>query len=181
MGNKVKVKRRAGNKENQKPNSNKGSLIILGVIAFLLVGLLFTRGGSGPVKPLNYAQLEGDLKIVKSEITADAKFYPFKLGDTNMEVLALKAEDGTIRTALNTCQVCYGSGKGYYIQEPNTKELICQNCGNRFGLNQVEVVKGGCNPIPIMKENKTDDGANIIISKEILEESKILFSRWTKG
>jgi len=40
-----------------------------------------------------------------------------------MEVLALKAKDRTIRTALNTCQVCYASGKGYYVQEGDV--LVC--------------------------------------------------------
>ena len=45
-----------------------------------------------------------------------------------MEIVAVKALDGSIRTAFNTCQVCYNSGRGYYQQEGN--ELVCQNCGN---------------------------------------------------
>ena len=36
---------------------------------------------------------------------------------TYIEVLAVKSSDGTIRTAFNTCQVCYASGRGYYIQQ----------------------------------------------------------------
>ena len=53
-----------------------------------------------------------------------------------MVVLAFKASDDTIRTALNTCQVCYDSGRGYYVQEGD--KLICQNCGNQFEADQVE-------------------------------------------
>src|SRR5665647_3780741 len=57
------------------------------------------------------------IKILKSEVSSTAKFYPYKLDGTNMEIIAVKATDGTIRTALNTCQVCYDSGRGYYKQE----------------------------------------------------------------
>ena len=41
---------------------------------------------------------------------------PPLLTSTWLEVLAVKAPDGTIRTAFNTCQVCYGSGRGLYRQ-----------------------------------------------------------------
>ena len=69
--------------------------------------------------------------------------------------------------AFNTCQVCYDSGRGYYVQEGDV--LVCQNCGNRFSAEQVELIKGGCNPVPIDSENKTDDGTTItyLVSKFI--------------
>jgi len=95
-----------------------------------------------------------------------------------MEVLAVKASDGTIRTALNTCQVCFASGKGYYKQQGD--ELICQNCGNRFKIDQIEKIRGGCNPVPITKENKTEDEESIIISQAFMEEHKELFRNWKK-
>ncbi len=119
-----------------------------------------------------------DLKILKSEIGEKAKFYPYKAGDTYMEVFAVKATDGSIRTALNTCQVCFASGRGYYKQVDDT--LVCQNCGNVFGVDDVEVVRGGCNPVPVLEENKTDDGDYIIVKKEFLESSKDFFANWKK-
>lgn len=157
--------------------SNKKTFAVVGVVALLILGFVLFKvvsGGEG-----NTGTAAGDLKIPKSEITETAKFYPYKVGKTNMEVLAVKASDGSIRTAFNTCQVCYASGRGYYKQEGN--ELICQNCGNQFKLDQVEKIKGGCNPVPIMKENKTDDGENLVISKEFLEQNKELFGNWRKG
>ena len=119
-----------------------------------------------------------DLKITKADITEKATFYPYKEAGNYMEVIALKASDGTIRTALNTCQVCYDSGKGYYEQVGNT--LVCQNCGNVFGVDDVEVVKGGCNPVPILKENKTEDGEYITISGKFLADNQDYFARWKK-
>jgi uncharacterized membrane protein len=118
----------------------------------------------------------GNLKILKSEVTKIAKFYPYKSGDTYMEVLAVKASDGTIRTSFNTCQVCYKSGKGYYKQEGN--ELVCQNCGNRFNIDQIEKMKNGCNPVPILDGDKTDNGSNIVIDQSYMSKNISYFSNW---
>ena len=93
-----------------------------------------------------------------------------------MEVLAVKASDGTIRTAFNTCQVCYSSGRGYYVQDGDV--LICQNCGNAFQMDQVEITKGGCNPIPILEEGKEVTDATITISKEFLSQAEVIFANW---
>jgi hypothetical protein len=119
-----------------------------------------------------------DLKITKADITEKASFYPYKEARNYMEVIALRANDGTIRTALNTCQVCYDSGKGYYEQVGDT--LVCQNCGNVFGVDDVEIVIGGCNPVPILKENKTEDGEFVTISGEFLADNQDYFARWKK-
>lgn len=64
------------------------------------------------------------LVINKSDISEKASFYPVNVDGTHMEVLAVKDSSGNIRTAFNTCQVCYSSGKGYYVQSGNV--LVCQ-------------------------------------------------------
>lgn len=117
-----------------------------------------------------------DLVIPLADITETAVFYPVEIDGVKLEVLAVKAPDGSIRTAFNTCQVCYDSGKGYYKQDGNV--LICQNCGNRFTMDKVEVESGGCNPVPIFADNKTVDNENIIISGDFLTEAKGIFANW---
>ena len=117
-----------------------------------------------------------DLVIPLSGITEKASFYPYNLNGTKLEVIAVKASDGSIRTAFNTCQVCYSSGKGYYVLQGDY--LVCQNCGNKFKADQVEVSKGGCNPVAIFDADKTVDGTNITISKSFLEKSKAIFAKW---
>lgn len=116
--------------------------------------------------------------IAKKDITSTAKFYPYTVNGKPMEVFAVKAPDGTIRTALNTCQVCYSSGRGYYKQEGSV--FVCQNCGNRFRLDQIEKIKGGCNPIPLLGADKTDLGNSIGISKAYLTSVAPYFARWNK-
>lgn len=118
----------------------------------------------------------GDLRIPKKEVTAKATFYQYKLDGVLMEVLALRAPDGTVRTAFNTCQVCYSSGRGYYVQQGDV--LVCQNCHNRFKASQVEIVRGGCNPLPITAELKTEDADSVTIAKSVFVEAKPFFLEW---
>ncbi|WP_024294583.1 DUF2318 domain-containing protein [Lacrimispora indolis] len=116
------------------------------------------------------------LVIPVKDISSTAQFYPVDVDGTKMEVIAVKAPDGTIRTAFNTCQVCYDSGRGYYKQEKDV--LVCQNCGNRFPMSRVEVEAGGCNPWPIFDEDKTVTDESITISNDFLKESKEIFANW---
>ncbi|MDR3363794.1 MAG: DUF2318 domain-containing protein [Clostridiales Family XIII bacterium] len=117
-----------------------------------------------------------DLVIPIGGISETATFYPVAVDDVVLEVLAVTAPDGTIRTAFNTCQVCFDSGRGYYKQDGNV--LVCQNCGNRFKMDQVEVASGGCNPVPIFDEYKTVDDENITIPFDFLKEAKAIFGNW---
>lgn len=116
------------------------------------------------------------LAIPISDITDAASFYPITVDGEDMEVLAVRASDGTIRTAFNTCQSCYDSGAGFYSFEDG--ELICNNCGFHFSPDQVEVTAGGCNPWPIFANNKTVTDDSILISYDFLFESKEIFANW---
>jgi hypothetical protein len=145
--------------------------IMLSVAAALLLGAFPVFAG-GKILP------NGDLQIPKKDVTATARFYPYRLDGVLMEVLALRAPDGTVRTAFNTCQVCYRSGRGYYVQQGDV--LVCQNCHNRFKASQVELIKGGCNPVPITADQKREDGNTITIGKTLFEEVKPLFLSWKK-
>lgn len=134
------------------------------------------KESSSSAKVGQYQNDSGDLVIPVSEISEKASFYPVTADGTKMEVLAVKAPDGTIRTAFNTCQICYGSGKGYYKQDGNV--LVCQNCGNRFSMDLVEVEAGGCNPWPIFNEDKTVTNESITIPSNFLKESEQIFANW---
>jgi uncharacterized membrane protein len=123
------------------------------------------------VKPVTADQ---DLVIPIAEVTEKAVFYPVDIEGTRMEVLAVKAPDGTIRTAFNACQVCYASGRGFYKQQGTV--LVCQNCGSRFRMSQVEVRSGGCNPIPIFTNNKTVTDTVITIPLDFLKEAGAVFA-----
>jgi len=183
MGKSNKVSPTMNTKVNENPsNKSKKHFCLIGIGAFIaviaIVFFLVKANLVGNTKTANTTTTDDNLTIVKSDITGTPKFYPYQIGDTKMEIIALKASDGTIRTAFNTCQVCYSSGRGYYKVKGDT--LVCQNCGNVFTFDQVEQVKGGCNPVPILAENKTDDGTNLTISKDYLQKAEQIFTNWKK-
>lgn len=118
----------------------------------------------------------GSLVIPVSELSGKVKFYPVTVDGVVMELLAVKDNEGNIRTAFNTCQVCYSSGRGYYKQVGD--KLVCQNCGNQFTVDQVEVRSGGCNPLPIFSENKTETADSVTIHYDFLKEATQVFENW---
>ena len=118
------------------------------------------------------------LTIHVSQTNETATFYPITVDEIPMEIFAIRASDGTVRTAFNTCQMCYTSGKGYYVQ--SGKYLICQNCGSSFTADEVEVITGGCNPWPILEENKTVTDDYIRIQYDFLKEYTDVFEYWKK-
>jgi uncharacterized membrane protein len=123
---------------------SKNNIVVFASVVLVFIAAVFTIigviGKSARIASQTSAN-DRDLVIPISEVTETAKYYPYSVDGTDMEIIALKASDGTVRTALNTCQVCYDSGRGYYVQEEDV--LVCQNCGNRFSADQVEIVKGG--------------------------------------
>lgn len=120
-----------------------------------------------------------DLVIPLDKVSDTVTFYPINIDGTQMEVMAVRDRLGDIRTSFNTCQVCYSSGRGYYQQEGN--DLVCQNCGNSFTTEQIGLESGGCNPIPIMEEDRTITDTSITISYDFLKNSKDIFAQWKTG
>lgn len=154
---------------------DKNKIIILVIVAIFIIltitsYILLISNQKNKDKTLAessvYSTSTPGIVIIKGDITSTAKIYTYKSGDTEIQVMAVKADNGSIRTALNTCQVCYSSGRGYYVQQG--KYMVCQNCGNRFNINDIEKVKGGCNPVPILEKNKTDNVDTITISTDYL-------------
>lgn len=166
--------------------------IIVTGMAFLTAMTVFAGCGSAGKEETNIAEEAStagengnqevsissgeSLTIPVSDLTESAAFYPVNVDGTEMEVIAMKTSDGTIRTAFNTCQVCYDSGNGYYKQEGD--KLVCQNCGNSFTMDQVGESAGGCNPWPILESDRTLTDDEIQISHDFLKDSADIFANW---
>ncbi len=146
------------------------SLLVLSAVILITAVVLLTRKDTDSGRP----GTADDIVIDRNAVTDTVQFFPVKVGKTRMEVMAVKASDGTIRTAFNTCQVCNGSPRAYYKQQGDL--VVCQNCGNRFSMDMIEVQRGGCNPVPIAQDEKTDDGDTIIIPGDTLVKNRGLFT-----
>lgn len=155
-------------------------LFISAACAFLLVFPLSACASNGESNSTG-ENTEGAQVIHKGEsleipvnaLSETAKFYYVTVDSTRMGVVAVKLPDGEIRTAFDTCQVCNGSPYAYFEQVADT--LQCQNCGNQFPMEHVEVKAGGCNPVPIFEQDKTTTDESITISYDTLLANKDLF------
>lgn len=114
------------------------------------------------------------LTIPVSDISENALFVDYTAGTTQMQVLAVLGSDGEIRLALNTCQVCAGSPKAYFVQKGSS--FICQNCGNAFRTDQIGAERGGCNPVPIQEAVISED--IVTVSADALSQYAGYFKNW---
>ena len=74
--------------------------------------------------------------------------------------------------------MCIRDSYAYFVQEG--ADFICQNCRNRFSSDQVGLVSGGCNPVPITERDYELQDGSILISAEFLEENAHRFTNWKK-
>jgi hypothetical protein len=115
-----------------------------------------------------------DITINSDDITSSATYYNYEIDGYIIQIFAVKAKDGTVRIAFNTCGVCNPSPNSYFIQKGEYFE--CQNCGNKFYIDQIGLKATlGCSPIAILDENKNIDGKNIVISSDFIETYKDKF------
>jgi uncharacterized membrane protein len=165
--------------EKEKRRVKIVAIVLVALAAAATAGVLFVGlVANQPSAPPSYAPLvvDDDVVIPTSGVTTTASFYPVQIDGERLEIFAVKASDGSARTAFNTCMDCYLSGAGVYSQSGDT--LICQNCGNVFSIDQIGLASGGCNPVPIPDSAKTEENGSIKISKEFLLEQKAVFDSW---
>ena len=73
-----------------------------------------------------------------------AHFYKFEDGGKEIAFFAVKAADGSYKTAFDACDSCYKSKKGY---EQQGDKMNCKNCNQKFAINRLGPnATGGCNP-----------------------------------
>jgi len=112
------------------------------------------------------------IPIPVSEITTTAKWFEYESSGTIIRFFAVKASDGTIRTAFDACDVCFASKKGYR-QEGDV--MVCNNCGNKYpvnGLGTENKKGGGCWPGYLPSKVIND---NLIINKTDLDNGRYRF------
>jgi len=162
--------------------NRRNGLIIGGVAAGILVVA---------VAAVSAGMLDGFFKKSPAEIgkaagvveTADAVKIPRKVLDSGkalfllqesegrqVHYFALKSRDGVYRAALDACDVCFQSNRGYR-QEGDL--MVCNNCGQTFPSNRIGETKGGCNPHPLARRV---EGQYLVIGKAGIVAGKEYFA-----
>jgi len=133
--------------------------IVLLVAGFSLYGC----SGSATTEMLSGGQItptNGKIEIPVAGIS-DGKAHHFQVKSddgTMVSFFVLKSADGVLRAAIDSCDVCYRSGLGYY-QEGD--KMVCKNCGQKFASSKINDIKGGCNPAPL---ERTVVGDKLVIT-----------------
>ena len=162
-------------------NRGKGWTIGGIVAGILLVAYAAVSAGvlDGLLKksPAEFAKEAGVVE------TADAVRIPLKALDTGkalfllqeaegrqVHYFALKSRDGAYRAALDACDVCFKSNRGY---RQEGELMVCNNCGQTFPSNRIGEIKGGCNPHPLARKV---EGPYLVIGKAGIAAGKEYFA-----
>ena len=140
-----------------KQTAGKKLLIPLVVLALVAVAgggwLLFGQQSPGGHTLVKAGQ-DGTIQFTSSDFAdGKARFYRFQGQSGPVDFFVVRSTDGVLRAAFDTCDVCYRERKGYR-QEGN--DMVCNNCGQHFRTDLVNVVKGGCNPAPLHRQLVSD-------------------------
>jgi len=124
--------------------NGKLTIVLVAVAAVILSGVLtvgaFSLGKYEKVKASN-----GAVTIPVAKLSdGKARFYKFEDGGKEIAFLAVKASDGSYKTAFDACDSCFKAKKGY---EQQGDKLNCKNCNQKFAIGRLGPnATGGCNP-----------------------------------
>jgi uncharacterized membrane protein len=163
---------------------NRGKGMIIGVVAagILVVAVAAVSAGvlgdlfrKSPAERAKAAGVVETADAVKIPLTAldsgKALFLSLESEGRTLYYFALKSGNGAYRAALDACDVCFRTNRGYR-QEGD--QMVCNNCGQKFACDKIGEVKGGCNPHPLAhKEN----AGVMVIRKGDIVAGKEYFAR----
>jgi uncharacterized membrane protein len=123
-----------------------GALVVVAVVAFIVMS---NRGGGEAATATAAVAPGADVTMpVASVNDGKAHFFTYDAGGTTVKYFVLADSSGKVRAALDACEVCYPQKKGYH-QEGDS--MVCNNCGKVFPAKDINVITGGCNPIPLKR------------------------------
>jgi uncharacterized membrane protein len=160
--------------------SGKGMAIMVAVVLLAGIGSLAYLGVFSGLFKKSPAEIAKAAGVVE---TADAVKIPLKALDSGqafflslesdgrqLYYFALKSRDGAYRAALDACDVCYRTNRGYR-QEGDL--MVCNKCGQAFPSNRIGEIKGGCNPHPLARGI---EGQDLVIRKADILAGKDYFA-----
>jgi hypothetical protein len=165
--------------------SKKIPAIVMAAMLLMLCGMPVFAGGNAEQERLILNQrrpvvVNQDLVIRIADLKEHVIFYPVQIDGLQMEVMAVIAPDGTIRTAFNACHFCYQRNDDprvldYYVQI--TGPQLASLCGSSriLNMNDIQIVSNACHPTPILPENRTETASTLTITREYFTQAKAMF------
>ncbi len=136
---------------NQKKNVLIAGFLVVALAISAATVFAFSLGKYEKVKATN-----GVVTLAVAKLSdGKAHFYKYEDGGKEIAFFAVKASDGSVRTAFDACDSCYRSKKGY---EQQGDKMNCNNCNQKFAINRLGPnASGGCNPgyLPLQLNGST--------------------------
>ena len=136
---------------NQKKNGLIAGFLVMSLLISAATVFAFSLGKYEKVKATN-----GVVTLAVAKLSdGKAHFYKYEEGGKEIAFFAVKASDGSVRTAFDACDSCYRSKKGY---EQQGDKMNCNNCNQKFAINRLGPnASGGCNPgyLPLQLNGST--------------------------
>lgn len=154
------------------------AVVILLLAGFAVLGYagvfdgILKKSSAERAKAAGAVETADAVKIpLKTLDSGKALFLSLELEGRQLYYFALKSQDGAYRAALNACDVCFKSNRGYR-QEGDL--MVCNNCGQTFPSNRIGEIKGGCNPHPLAR---AIEGPDLVIKKADILARQEYFAR----
>ena len=138
----------------------------------VLCSLLILSGCSKKLTQYPDASVHDNKIIVPLRDVRDGKahFFTYTGGGGQINFFVRTDAKGAVSSYFDACYTCYKHKKGY---RQEGSELICNECGMKFGLSdETWPAKGGCDPILL---KSTIEGDNLIIEAAVIEKGAKLF------
>lgn len=147
------------------------AIIAAGSVLLTAVVLVSTRGPGGGAAEPAIAAPGADVRLDVAQFDdGHARFFHYtSAADKDIRFFVLKSSDGVIRAAFDSCDVCYRKRKGYR-QVGDT--MVCNNCGQVFRSVDINVLQGGCNPVPL---DRTVQGGQVVLTAAALDAGTFYF------
>lgn len=112
---------------------NKALILSCGFGIILLLIALLTNGFGffSPEKIESVPEQENVITIPISVVSENAKWYEDEQGN---RFFIVKAKNGKIKTAFDSCDICWQADKGYRQQGDY---MVCNNCGLQFAISEL--------------------------------------------
>ncbi len=148
--------------------------IVVVVVAAVSAGMLdglFRKSPAETAKVAGVVETADAVRIpLKALDSGNALFLSLETDGRQMHFFALKSRDGAYRAALDACDVCFRSNRGYR-QEGDL--MVCNKCGQAFPSDRIGEVKGGCNPHPLARGI---EGQHLVIKRTDIVAGKDYFA-----
>jgi uncharacterized membrane protein len=141
-------------------------------VTVVMLSLIALAGCSKQPALYREAPLRGSSIVIPISEVKDGKahFYTYRKSGKRINFFVRTDAHGTVSSYFDACFTCYRHKKGY---RQEGADLVCQECGMRFGLaEETWDPKGGCDPI-LLKSTITDN--SLVIDTSVIEKGGKLF------